>query len=175
MPVFAGDGTAVVATVSRLCAQTRVCRNFQLLRNVLTSTSGHERCALTASTGNPARSSKTSNDGRNDLAHRSRKVAPSIIFIDEIEVVGWSRNSAFAVGGAHPLGARTQSSEDRHRALDNAAGVATTCVTGTSYAARARSTTSNRCQTEYSGGNVAITIWSGWNVSTPSAKACSGR
>ena len=37
-------------------------------------------------------------------------------------------------------------------------GVATTWVTGTPWAARARSTTSKRCHTESSGGNVAITI-----------------
>ncbi len=42
-------------------------------------------------------------------------------------------------------------------------GVTTTWVTGGPCSARARSTTSNLCQTEYSGGSVAITIWSGLN------------
>ena len=57
------------------------------------------------------------------------------------------------------LAARAESSDDRHRALcATSTGVATTCVTGTPYSARARSTTSKRCHTEYSGGNVAITI-----------------
>ena len=53
-------------------------------------------------------------------------------------------------------------------------GVTTTWVTGGPCSARARSTTSNLCQTEYSGGSVAITIWSGLNVSTALARARSG-
>ena len=48
------------------------------------------------------------------------------------------------------LAARAESSDDRHRAVCAAStGVATTCVTGTPYSARARSTTSKRCHTEY--------------------------
>src|SRR6478609_3381135 len=72
-------------------------------------------------------------------------------------VTGAARYLRRQVQGRSALTAGAESRDDRHRAAVTT-GVATACVTGTPCWARARSTTSKRCHTEASGGNVAITI-----------------
>src|SRR3954447_142153 len=74
-------------------------------------------------------------------------------------VAGPARYLRREVQGRSALTARAESGDDRHSAGSAfPTGVDTTCVTGTLCSARARSTTSKRCQTDSSGGSVEITI-----------------